>query len=350
MKFDLRRCAAVLSLSSVSLLAACSGGYEIETADGSEPYASDDAASDDELAAEEEGTVLGMSWQELSYPYCMYPWSDPDGDGWGWEFYRSCVVYRAPAPPPPPAQPTRPATGGSTGGTCSNQEGTASTMAALAVSAAMELGRWQPTKDFAIGKQGNQEMLVLSATGKGRCTDGCANTQALLDFQKEEASGKVFFPGNVALNSAALRSRMVAKYRDQIGCEMQPSNGGTTNCPVEEHTLTFQRSEKGGCDTNYFFVARKPDGSPLQFPAQLKNKLLWADRTNPYIGFQSVGEVVSIDPTYGLNERGSVTTGACTQACVKIGLSDLNGDCCSCNGKSKTFKRAPWSGFTYLCQ
>ena len=185
--------------------------------------------------------------------------------------------------------------------------------------------------------------------GKARCIDGCANTQALLDFQKNEAAGKIKFPGNVTLVPVALRSRLVAKFRDQVGCEMQPSNGGTTNCPVEEHTLTFQRSEKGGCDTNYYFVARKPDGSPLAYPSQLKNKLLWADRVNPYIGFQSVGEVVSIDPTFGLNERGSTTTGACTAACVKIGLTDVSGSCCSCNGVSKTFTKAPWSSFTYLC-
>lgn len=32
---------------------------------------------------------------------------------------------------------------------CTNSEGTSSIMAAVAVSAAMELKRWQPTKDFA---------------------------------------------------------------------------------------------------------------------------------------------------------------------------------------------------------
>ena len=26
------------------------------------------------------------------YPYCLSPKSDPDGDGWGWEFNRSCKV------------------------------------------------------------------------------------------------------------------------------------------------------------------------------------------------------------------------------------------------------------------
>jgi hypothetical protein len=234
---------------------------------------------------------------------------------------------------------------------CSNSEGTSSIMAAVAVSAAMELKRWQPTKDFAVGRVDNAEALVLSATGKARCPGGvCMNTQALLDFQKTAANGKVVFPGNVKLDVVALRSRMVAKFRDQIACEMQPSNGGTTNCPVEEHVLTFQKAEKGGCDTNFFFKATNTTGGPLKYPAQLKNKLLWADRTNQYIGFQSVGDVVSIDPTFGLNEAGSTSTGGCTAACTKIAAASVEGGCCSCNGLNKKFAKAPWSAVTYLCQ
>jgi hypothetical protein len=234
---------------------------------------------------------------------------------------------------------------------CTNSEGTASIMAAVAVSAAMELKRWQPTKDFAVGRVDNAEALVLSATGKARCPGGvCMNTQALLDFQKTAANGKVVFPGNVKLDVVALRSRMVAKFRDQIACEMQPSNGGTTNCPVEEHILTFQKAEKGGCDTNFFFKATNTAGGALKYPAQLKNKLLWADRVNPYIGFQNVGDVVSIDPTLGLNEAGTTSTGACLAACTKIAAASVDGACCSCNGVNKKFAKAPWSAVTYLCQ
>jgi hypothetical protein len=234
---------------------------------------------------------------------------------------------------------------------CTNSEGTSSTMAAVAVAAAMELKRWQPTKDFAIGRVDNAEALVLSATGKARCPGGvCMNTQALLDLQKTAANGKVIFPGNVKLDVVALRSRMVAKFRDQLACEMQPSNGGTTNCPVEEHVLTFQKAEKGGCDTNFFFKASGTSGKPLKYPAQLKNKLLWADRTNPYIGFQTAGDVVSIDPTYGLNEAGTTTTGACTAACTKISASNSAGACCSCNGATKKFAKSAWSTTTYICQ
>jgi hypothetical protein len=224
-------------------------------------------------------------------------------------------------------------------------------MAALVVSAATELKRWQPTKDFAIVKVGTDEMLQLTATGKARCSDGkCFNTQALLDFQKNDASGKVKFPNNVALNSSALRSRIVAKFRDQLSCEQQPSNGGTTNCPVEEHVLTFQKAEKGGCDTNFFFVAKATNGAALKYPAQLKNKLQWADKANPYVAFANVGEVVSVDPTYGLNEQNSTSTGVCTAACTKISASNMAGACCSCGGTTRAFVKSAWSTTTFICQ
>jgi hypothetical protein len=351
MRFDRRSKAIMLSVGSIALLAACSGSPSLD--DPSEEGADQSSdQSSDPSDVEQTEDVLGTSWEALSYPTCIYgSFSDPDRDGFGWEFNRTCVVYKPPAPPPPPPSTPPPPTGsGSTTQACSNPEGTDSVMAALAVSAANEMKRWQPVTDFAIGNQGFGEMLVLTSAGKSRCSDGlCYNTQALLDLQKPQAEGTVF-PGNVKLSAVALRSRLVAKFRDQQGCERQPSNGGTTNCPAEQHQLIFQRSEKGGCDTNYYFVAKKPDGTPLQYPAQLKNKLLWADRVNPYIGFQSVGEVVSLDPTYGLDDVGTTSAGTCTSACVKVSRNNEAGNCCSCNGVTKGFKKAVFSSYLYMCQ
>jgi hypothetical protein len=224
-------------------------------------------------------------------------------------------------------------------------------MAAVAVAAAQELKRWQPTTDFAIGRVDNAEALVLTPAGRARCSDGvCAKTQALLDFQKTAAHQKVIFPGNIKLDVYALRSRMVAKFKDQLSCEAQPSNGGTTNCPVEQHTLTFLRSEKGGCDTNFFFQAKGTNGAPLLYPAQLKNKLQWADKTNPYIGFQSVGDVVSIDPTYGLNEDSTSQAGSCAAACTKISLTSLVGACCTCNSVNKKYIKSTFNPYIHFCQ
>jgi hypothetical protein len=242
---------------------------------------------------------------------------------------------------------------------CTNVDGTNSVMAALAVAAATELKRWQPSKDFVVSSTsgqseaspGPQQAIKLTATGKARCADGrCWNTQGLLDLQYDQANNKIKLPGNVTLSPAALRSRLVAKLREQQTCEARPANGGSGNCPVEEHQLTFQRSQAGGCDTNFFFQATQPNGQPLKFPGQLKNKLLWVDNTNPYVAFASSGSVVSIDPTYGLDDDGTTSTGACTAACVKLSLSSQAGQCCSCNGTTKSFARSPWSAVTFLCQ
>ena len=241
---------------------------------------------------------------------------------------------------------------------CNNVDGTNAVMAALAVSAAQELRRWQPSRDFVVfgtsgrseSSLGPQQAIKLTATGKAQCADGkCWNTQALLDLQYDQANDKVKFPGNVTLSPGALRSRLVAKLREQQTCEARPANGGN-NCPVEEHTLAFQRAEKGGCDTNFFFKATQPNGQPLKFPAQLKNKLQWVDVQNPYIGFQAAGDVVSIDPTLGLNANSAVSAGTCFGSCLRVSLGDVSGSCCQCNGATRKFGRSPWSAVTFLCQ
>jgi hypothetical protein len=248
---------------------------------------------------------------------------------------------------------------------CANPDGTNSVMAALAVATAQELKRWQPSKDFVVfgatggtsGTSGQcetcagpQQAIKLTATGKARCSDGkCSKVQALLDMQYDQANNKVKL-GSVILSPAALRSRLVAKLRDQITCENSPKNGTNTSCPVEEHQLTFQSSAKGSCDTNFFFKATTPTGTALKYPAQLKNKLIWVDQSNPYVAFQSVGDVVSIDPTWGLNEDSTNTAGSCDAICTKITTTNVAGKCCSCNGATKKFVKAAWNASTFLCQ
>jgi hypothetical protein len=241
---------------------------------------------------------------------------------------------------------------------CTNVDGTNAIMAALAVAAAQELRRWQPSKDFVVfttsGKSeaspGMQQAIKLSPTGKSQCSDGkCWNTQALLDLQYDQANGKIKFPGNVTLSPGALRSRLVAKLREQQTCEARPANGGN-NCPVEEHKLTFERAAKGGCDTNFFFKATQPSGQALKFPAQLKNKLQWADVQNSYVGFQALGDVVSIDPTFGLNMANTTSTGTCYAACTRMNNTNVAGSCCSCNGATKKFVKSAWSTTTFICQ
>jgi hypothetical protein len=254
---------------------------------------------------------------------------------------------------------------------CTNPDGANSAMAALAVAAAQELKRWQPAKDFVMFSTsgqcescaGPQQAIKLTSgsdasgpRGKSRCADGkCAKVQALLDMQYEQANDKVFFQGSgstkTLLNPGALRSRLVAKLNDQTICDRNARDGDNTACPKEEHVLTFQSSAKGSCDTNFFFKATKTNGQPLSFPNQLKNKLKFADITNPYINFQNLGGgVVSVDPTFGLNEDDTTSTGACMPACTRISLRDVAGDCCSCGGVNKQLSKVPWSFVTFVCR
>jgi hypothetical protein len=71
---------------------------------------------------------------------------------------------------------------------------------------------------------------------------------------------------------------------------------------------------------------------------------------NPFIAQQVSGDLVAIDPTYGLNDMGTTTTGSCSAACTKVTTVNVAGQCCSCNGATKVYKRSAWNTSTYLCQ
>jgi hypothetical protein len=249
---------------------------------------------------------------------------------------------------------------------CANPDGANSTMAALAVAVAQDLGRWQAAKDFVIvsipGGVIQPEAIKLASgsdpsgpKGTSRCADGkCARVQSLLDFQYDQIKNKVYIQGSgstkVLVDPIAVRSRMVAKLREQIAFDGRAKDGARDQAPKEEHKLAFVSAAKGGCDTMFTFQATKPDGTVLKFPNQLKYKLAFADIHNPYIGFQNLGSgKVAIDPTWGLNEDGTNTGGTCAAACTKISLANVATQCCSCGGVNKTFVKAPWSATTYTC-
>jgi hypothetical protein len=237
---------------------------------------------------------------------------------------------------------------------------------------AQDLGRWQATRDFvqfntsglSESSAGAQQAIKLQSgtdstgqpRGKSRCADGkCARVQALLDMQYEQANNKVYFQGSgstkTLLSPAALRSRMVAKLSEQGTCDAAALDNSANACPREEHKLSFVSAAAGGCDKNFTFHATKLDGSPLSYPGQLKQKVKFADVGNPYINFVNLGGGnVSIDPTYGLNDDGTTSTGSCTAACTKISATSVAGACCSCGGLTKTFIKSPWSTTTFLCQ
>lgn len=230
---------------------------------------------------------------------------------------------------------------------CANGDGVNSAMAALAVAAAKELGRWQPTTDFT--QHSSPWSLILTSTGKNQCADKkCWNTQAILDLQKAPPNTVKF--GNIVLNSNNLVSTLVARWNEQRNCE---SRGGTgpTNCSAEQHKLTFKSQKAGACDTIFTFDAKTPTGGTLKAPDQLKNKLIWVGGTsNPFLAFSSTGTTVSIDPTYGLNEGGTTTSGSCSNACTRISSTSIAGQCCTCNGATKKYVKSAWNAQTFLCQ
>src|SRR5207245_575123 len=104
-------------------------------------------------------------------------------------------------------------------------------------------------------------------------------------------------------------------------------------CTVPDHKLRPLHSEAGKCDTNYWFEVLTPQGTAYAGVDKLKKQLLFVDvDNNSYIQFQTNGSMVGIDPTYGLNETGSTSTGSCTAACTKISSTNVAGECCSCGG------------------
>jgi hypothetical protein len=229
---------------------------------------------------------------------------------------------------------------------CANGDGVNSAMAALAVSTAKELKRWQPSTDFMI----SNGALALTGTGRSQCSDGrCWNTQAILDLQRAPHNSVKF--GNVTFNADNFRSRLVAELNEQKICESRPGTQ-QSNCPAEPHKLTFRSQQPGACDTIFTFDATSPSGAPLTNPSLLKNKLIYVGYPeNPYLAFSSSGSTVSLDPTLNLNEGGTTTAGSCSATCVKIASADVTGQCCMCGfGAPKRYQRSTFSQHVFLCR
>lgn len=231
---------------------------------------------------------------------------------------------------------------------CANPQATNAVMAGMAVAAARELKRWQPGRDLVWNWSSG--MLELTSHGRSRCGGSCPNLQGLLDMQKSTAQGTLI--GGSALDVGTLRSRLQALFDRQMVCNNRPDNHKADDCPVESHDLAFSSMTPGECDTDVWFHAYKAGTtSPLQYPAQLKNQLLWAGYPdNPYLAFDVQGDDVKIDPTAGLNEGGTTVTPDCQIACTKYSTRSLVGQCCSCNGWSKKFIRSSFSYNYYVCR
>jgi hypothetical protein len=246
---------------------------------------------------------------------------------------------------------------------CANPDGTNAVMAALAVAAGHELKRWRAGLDFEIA---GSVIRLTSGTGsdgkprgKSRCSGGvCPRTEALLSLQNDNATNVYLQAESTTtktlVNPGALRSRMVAKLSEQFNKDRDAKDGDTYQVPKTAHTLTgLGIATLGGCGPHYKFnVAFDPTTTtPKPLPAQLKWTLSFADQQNGWVDFRDLGNnVVAIDPTYGLNDEDTTSTGACTVACTKISTTNIAGACCSCSNVKKAFKKSAFSTSVYLCQ
>jgi hypothetical protein len=231
---------------------------------------------------------------------------------------------------------------------CNNQDGVRSVMTALAVAAGQEIRRWLPERDFQFNYSTNR--LEMSQYAYPRCADRkCKGVQAILDMQSDAANGIMTY-GNIPLNVGALRSSLRSSWEAQMAC----NNAG--NCPAENHYLSFTHAENGSCDQKFFFDHKKVKNDVVQSaalsnPGQLVNKLMFVGYPwNTMLNFYLRDGQVSVDPTYGLNEGGVSSSGSCSAACTRVSATNIAGQCCSCNGSTKSYVKSSFSASVYLCQ
>jgi hypothetical protein len=246
---------------------------------------------------------------------------------------------------------------------CSTPDGTNAVMAALAVATGHELKRWNAALDFEVA---GSTIRLTSGTGsdgkprgKSRCSGGvCPRIEALLALQNDNATN-VYLQAETStaltlVNPGALRSRMTAKLWEQSNVNKDAKDGDLNQPPKTAHALTgVGIATIGGCGPHYKFnVAFDATATnPKPLPGQLKWTLGFADQQNGWVDFRDLGNnVVAIDPTYGLNDEDTTSTGSCTVACTKVSTTNVAGACCSCGGVTKTFKKSAFSTTVYLCQ
>lgn len=236
---------------------------------------------------------------------------------------------------------------------CSNESATNVVMAGIAASAALEMKRWLPERDFVM----NNGKLEVSQWGTARCPryrsngtiadpsdtsvpKNCKFTKNWLRLQDDAAAGMII--EGEALNPSPLRSRIVSYWDRQMICNSRPDNGQGDNCPVEYHDLEFTVKAPGACGDDFYFHAYKmgtKENLNAVDAAQLKNKLIFAGYPdNPYLNFASkpangvpiasnyAGDV-RLDP--GGNSQGGGTTGSGSAGVYQVNPNTTNSPFCT---------------------
>ncbi len=230
---------------------------------------------------------------------------------------------------------------------CENKDGVNAAMTALAVAAGREMRRVLPLRDFAWNYGTGR--LETTSFGRTRCpNDVCTNVNAVLAMQDAPAN-TVKFPGNITLNPTAFRNALKKNYEEQVQCN---GNGG---CPVQNHDLQYTNWERGSCDVKYFFNVVKKDTTTRitdynTLFAYENNLVAFGYPENKMLNFYIRNGQISVDPTSGLNEGGTTTSGSCSVACTRFSATNVAGSCCSCNGSNGTFQKSTFSPLMYLCK
>lgn len=155
-----------------------------------------------------------------------------------------------------------------------------------------------------------------------------------------------------------------ARVVQGINMEGWGTNRLITFTPIiagEPHRLEFSHmSTEAECGDYYWYDIAQPNGQPLKAPADSFVQLIFAggketltgNDVNPFISQQVSGNKVAIDPTYGLNQGVSTSTGSCTYANIVYDPTRVaNGKCCvKSNGVSSTFYASAWSPTTFICR
>jgi hypothetical protein len=205
--------------------------------------------------------------------------------------------------------------------TCSSNSGTWPTLAALAVSMATELGRWEPDLDLQVS--GGKVILNPAAV----CVaNSCKNTKAILGQQSFTADQSVFNNTNYASTLQSMFTR-----QSSLIANLKANN--PTQVPIQNYKTTLVGGPTnlgyGNCGPHYIFQVDYSSGANSGKPLSstdatnlLSTLCFYGDAgcgPNPYIG-ALIGDVtkvpgcpagkmcIAIDPTDGDNGSTSTTT------------------------------------------
>jgi hypothetical protein len=200
---------------------------------------------------------------------------------------------------------------------CSTNSRVQPAKAALAVAMAKELGRWDPSADLTV----SNGKVVLSWIGLSRCSNGCANTKALLGQQDSAITAfldqQLFNPTNFSQDlqsSFGRQSNLLDDLKRNSPGKLPPAHkltlvAGPTNMGI------------GACGPHYIFQVDNVNGTALTSAqaANVGNSLCFFGYgncgNNPYLGFTQTGvscpagrTCVAVDPDDGDTGSGTTTT------------------------------------------